>query len=199
MEACFLSSNSFTKTIEVLPSIRGRITRKNPNQYQCRKSGNPFSVACKFAICFFDFCMLFFLEIIETKTQRVGNTIQLFWEMNSLMNSVIEVNLAFLSYKFVVGVPIDQVIPVVDPRIHLRQSAVQYMEKKFSTVPALVAVIARQLLTPPLLIRPHFEIISFIHWMGRCVASIRSIQIGTTYQALMTIHLELLPIPINMI
>ncbi|CAI9752727.1 unnamed protein product [Fraxinus pennsylvanica] len=46
MEACFLSSNSFTKTIELLPSIRGRITRKNPNQYHCRKSGNPFSVAC---------------------------------------------------------------------------------------------------------------------------------------------------------
>ncbi|KAL2499907.1 Protein of unknown function (DUF179) [Abeliophyllum distichum] len=44
--ASFLSSNSFTKTVEFLPSIRGRILRKNPNQYHCRKSGLPFSVAC---------------------------------------------------------------------------------------------------------------------------------------------------------
>ncbi|CAI9758679.1 unnamed protein product [Fraxinus pennsylvanica] len=45
MEACLLSSNSFTKTFEVLPSIKGRISRKNLNQHQCRKSWNPFSIA----------------------------------------------------------------------------------------------------------------------------------------------------------
>ncbi|KAI3452259.1 hypothetical protein Pfo_008924 [Paulownia fortunei] len=49
MEACFLSSNSFTKTMEVLPSVRGRIstyTRKKSNMYQTRKYGAPVSVAC---------------------------------------------------------------------------------------------------------------------------------------------------------
>ncbi|CAA3001566.1 Hypothetical predicted protein [Olea europaea subsp. europaea] len=46
MDACFLSSNSFTKTVEVLPSVKGRIPGKNLNQYLCRKSGNPFSIAC---------------------------------------------------------------------------------------------------------------------------------------------------------
>ncbi|KAL0343844.1 UNVERIFIED_CONTAM: hypothetical protein Sangu_1271800 [Sesamum angustifolium] len=49
MEACCLSSNSFTKTMEVLPSVRGRIlthTRKMHSKYHTRKLGAPVSVSC---------------------------------------------------------------------------------------------------------------------------------------------------------
>ncbi|XP_011098683.1 uncharacterized protein LOC105177291 [Sesamum indicum] len=49
MEACCLSSNSFTKTMEVLPSVRGRIlthTRKMHTKYQTRKFGAPVSISC---------------------------------------------------------------------------------------------------------------------------------------------------------
>ncbi|KAG8384655.1 hypothetical protein BUALT_Bualt04G0140600 [Buddleja alternifolia] len=48
MEACFLSSNSFTKTIKVLAPVRGgRIhARKNSKNHHIRKFGAPLSVAC---------------------------------------------------------------------------------------------------------------------------------------------------------
>ncbi|GFP91769.1 upf0301 protein plut_0637 [Phtheirospermum japonicum] len=49
MDTCFLSSNSFAKTIEVLTPARGKIstyTRKKSNEYQTRKFGAPVSVSC---------------------------------------------------------------------------------------------------------------------------------------------------------
>ncbi|XP_073292503.1 uncharacterized protein [Primulina huaijiensis] len=50
MEACFFSSNSFTKTTEVLPSVRARIPtykRKRLNQYQSKTLTAPnLSVSC---------------------------------------------------------------------------------------------------------------------------------------------------------
>ncbi|KAK3026229.1 hypothetical protein RJ639_040514 [Escallonia herrerae] len=49
MEACFLSSNSFTKTIELVPSIKSRLVtypRKQFNQLKCRKVGIPPSITC---------------------------------------------------------------------------------------------------------------------------------------------------------
>ncbi|XP_059670397.1 uncharacterized protein LOC132315953 [Cornus florida] len=49
MEACFLSSNSFTKTIEFVPSIKARILsspRRKSSQFDCRKAGIPSSITC---------------------------------------------------------------------------------------------------------------------------------------------------------
>ncbi|XP_073279422.1 uncharacterized protein [Primulina huaijiensis] len=49
MEAYLFSSNSFTKTIEVLPQIRARILtykRKRLNQYQSKTHAAPLSISC---------------------------------------------------------------------------------------------------------------------------------------------------------
>ncbi|MBA0818534.1 hypothetical protein Gohar_022290 [Gossypium harknessii] len=50
MEACFLSSNSFTKSLEIVPSIKARsltFTKKNPNLFHSRKVSFPSSITCK--------------------------------------------------------------------------------------------------------------------------------------------------------
>ncbi|KAB2085246.1 hypothetical protein ES319_A05G388900v1 [Gossypium barbadense] len=49
MEACFLSSNSFTKSLEIVPSIKARsltFTKKNPNLFHSRKVSFPSSITC---------------------------------------------------------------------------------------------------------------------------------------------------------
>ncbi|KAL8475759.1 hypothetical protein ACS0TY_028427 [Phlomoides rotata] len=50
MDACFLSSNSFIKTMEVLSPVGGSIvstyTRRRCNKYETRKFGSPVSVSC---------------------------------------------------------------------------------------------------------------------------------------------------------
>ncbi|GMY13788.1 upf0301 protein [Fagus crenata] len=49
MEACFLTSNSFTKTTELVPSIKARILnhpKRFSRQFKCRQVGNPFPVSC---------------------------------------------------------------------------------------------------------------------------------------------------------
>ncbi|TYG72868.1 hypothetical protein ES288_D04G054100v1 [Gossypium darwinii] len=49
MEACFLSSNSFTKSHEIVPSIKARsltFTKKNPNLFHSRKVSFPSFITC---------------------------------------------------------------------------------------------------------------------------------------------------------
>lgn len=49
MEACFLTSNSFSRTIELLPSIKARnltYPKRKANQFQCRKAPFPSSITC---------------------------------------------------------------------------------------------------------------------------------------------------------
>lgn len=50
MEACFLNSNSFTKTLELVPSIKAKFW-DHPTRYarqrKGRKFGTPLSVSCK--------------------------------------------------------------------------------------------------------------------------------------------------------
>ena len=50
MEACFLTSRSFTKTTELVPSIKARILnhpKRFSRQFKCRLVGSPFLVSCK--------------------------------------------------------------------------------------------------------------------------------------------------------
>lgn len=50
MEACFLNSNSFTKTLELVPSIKARIwdhPTRYARQLKGRKFATPFSISCK--------------------------------------------------------------------------------------------------------------------------------------------------------
>ncbi|PSR87700.1 UPF0301 protein like [Actinidia chinensis var. chinensis] len=49
MEACFLSSNSFSQTITFVPSIKTKFLthpKRNFNQFQCKKVGFPSSITC---------------------------------------------------------------------------------------------------------------------------------------------------------
>ncbi|XP_057486843.1 uncharacterized protein LOC130772952 [Actinidia eriantha] len=49
MEACFLSSNSFSQTIAFVPSIKTKFlthSKRNFNQFQCKKVGFPSSITC---------------------------------------------------------------------------------------------------------------------------------------------------------
>ncbi|RVW80875.1 hypothetical protein CK203_037313 [Vitis vinifera] len=59
MEACFLTSNSFSRTIELLPSIKARnltYPKRKANQFQCRKAPFPSSITCR---SFLTLCMDF--------------------------------------------------------------------------------------------------------------------------------------------